>query len=127
MSAQQVEVQLGAPKVGAGPPGQPPFRPPEGRLSFRWKVTLVWVGIFALMAVFFAVAKFDWAWMRDNLRFIATGLWVTIVTAVAAIALALVLALFGALGRLSKHPLAYGASGFSTSLFRVPPSIVTLF
>ena len=127
MSAQQVEVQLGVPKVGAGPPGQPPFRPPEGRLSFRWKVTLVWVGIFALMALFFWIAKFDWAWMRDNFRFIATGLWVTIVTAVAAIALALVLALFGALGRLSKNPVAYGVSGFYTSFFRGTPLIVQLF
>jgi len=127
MSAQQVEVQLGVPRVGVGPPGQPPFRPPEGRLSFRWKVTLVWAGIFAVMAVLFAIAKFDWGWMRDNLRFIATGLWITIVTAVAAISLALVLALFGALGRLSKNAVAYGVSGFYTSFFRGTPLIVQLF
>src|SRR5205823_4085150 len=92
-----------------------------------WKVTLVWAGIFAVMAVLFAIAKFDWGWMRDNLRFIATGLWVTVVTAVAAIALALVLALFGALGRLSKNPVAYGVSGFYTSFFRGTPLIVQLF
>src|SRR5437764_1239839 len=116
MSAQQVEVGLGVPEAGpGGPSAPPPFRPPEGRLSFRLKVTLVWAGIFALMALFFAFAKFDWGWMRDNVRFIATGLWVTIVTAVAAIALALVLALLGALGRLSKNSVAYGVSGFYTS------------
>src|SRR5919198_2284529 len=126
MSAQQVEVELGLPGDG-GPPRLPPRRAPEGRFSFRLKVGLVWLGIFALMAFFFGFAKFDWAWMRDNFRFIATGLWVTIVTAVAAIALALVLALLGALGRLSKNPVAYGISGFYTSFFRGTPLILQLF
>src|ERR671930_27057 len=126
MSAQQVEVQtLRGP--GEGGPQQPPVRAGQGRLSFRLKVALVWVGIFAVMAVFFAIAKFDWAWMRDNFRFIATGVWVTIVTAIAAIAVALLLALFGALGRLSTNPVAYGVSGFYTSFFRGTPLILQLF
>src|SRR5919198_708188 len=126
MSAQQVEVQtLRGP--GEGGPQQPPVRAGQGRLSFRLKVALVWVGIFAIMALFFAIAKFDLGWMRDNFRFIATGLWVTVVTAVCAIALALVLALFGALGRLSKNPVAYGISGFYTSFFRGTPLILQLF
>src|ERR671930_36435 len=125
MSAQQVEVQtLSGPGEG-GPPQ--PLRAGQGRLSFRLKVGLVWVGIFAVMAVFFAIAKFDWPWMRENFRFIATGVWVTIVTAIAAIAVALLLALFGALGRLSTNPVAYGVSGFYTSFFRGTPLILQLF
>ena len=84
MSAQQVEVQtLRGPGEGPPPSSIPPA---QGRLSFRVKVALVWAGIFAVMAVFFAFAKFDWAWMRANFKFIATGVWVTILTAVAAIA-----------------------------------------
>ena len=95
MSAQQVEVQtLRGPGEGP-PPSSIPLA--QGRLSFRVKVALVWAGIFAVMAVFFAFAKFDWAWMRANFKFIATGVWVTILTAVAAIAIALVLALLGPL------------------------------
>ena len=35
-----------------------------------------------VLGVFMALADFDWQWMRDNFRFIATGLWVTILTAV---------------------------------------------
>src|SRR4051812_5524939 len=89
-----------------------PVRGPEGRLSFRVKVALVWFVIFAVMAFFFAMAKFDWTWMKENFRFILTGLWVTIVTAIGAIALALVLATLGALGRLSRNAVAYGVSGF---------------
>ena len=33
----------------------------------------------------------------------------------------------GALGRLSKNPIAYGVSGFYTSFFRGTPLIVQLF
>jgi polar amino acid transport system permease protein len=126
VSAQQVEVQtLRGPGEGGPPPS--PVGAVQGRLPFRLKVALVWAGIFAVMAVFFAIAKFDWGWMRDNFRFIATGLWVTLVTAIAAIALALVLALLGALGRLSKNAVAYGVSGFYTSFFRGTPLILQLF
>jgi polar amino acid transport system permease protein len=98
-----------------------------GRVSFRVKVALVWLGIFAVLATFFAIAKFDTAWMRQYFRFIATGLWVTIVMAVLSITLAIVLALLGALGRLSKNPVAYGVSGFYTSFFRGTPLILQLF
>jgi polar amino acid transport system permease protein len=126
--AHQVEVEAQVPGPGTGGPSRlPPVGPAQGRLSFRVKVAVVWGGIVALMALFFAFAKFDWSWMRDNLRFIATGLWVTMLTAVISIALALVLALAGALGRLSKNPVAYGISGFYTSFFRGTPLIVQLF
>ena len=40
---------------------------------------------------------------------------------------AVILALFGALGRLSKNPIAYGVTGFYTSFFRGTPLIVQLF
>jgi polar amino acid transport system permease protein len=114
--------------AGAGRAPAPRGAAAEGGwLSFRVKVALVWIGIFAVLGVFFALAKFDWAWMRANLRFIATGLWVTLLTATLSIALAIVLALLGALGRLSKNPIAYGVSGFYTSFFRGTPLIVQLF
>src|SRR5436853_3146025 len=121
------QVEIAGPGVTSGTNPPPPPTSPQARLSFRLKVALVWCGIFVLMGAFFALGKFDWGWMRDNFRFIATGLWVTIVTAVASIALALVLALFGALGRLSKNPVAYGVSGFYTSFFRGTPLILQLF
>ena len=43
------------------------------------------------------------------------------------IVLAIALALVGALGRLSRNPIAYGVSGFYTSFFRGTPLIVQLF
>ena len=122
MAAQQVEIG------GIGETGPPdPLRTKGGALSFRVKVALVWVGIFVAIGVFFYLASFDIDWMRTHLRFILTGVWVTIVAAVVSIALATILALFGALGRLSKNSVAFGVSGFYTSFFRGTPLIVQIF
>jgi polar amino acid transport system permease protein len=122
MAAQQVE--LG----GIGETGPPdPIRTEAGALSFRMKVALVWLGIFILIGVLFYLSNFDIEWMRSQFKFIVTGVWVTIVAAVASIILATVLALFGSLARLSKNPIAYGISGFYTSFFRGTPLIVQIF
>jgi polar amino acid transport system permease protein len=96
-------------------------------VPFRFKLTAVWVALFGLVAVFFALSGFDSAWMRENLLFIAEGLRITILIAVTAIILAIALALLGALGRLSRNPIAFGVSGFYTSFFRGTPLIVQMF
>jgi polar amino acid transport system permease protein len=122
MAAQQVE--LG----GIGETGPPdPVRTEGGAVSFRVKVALVWLSIFVAIGVLFYLSSFDIDWMRTNFKFIVTGVWVTIVTALASIVLATILALFGALGRLSKNSIAYGVSGFYTSFFRGTPLIVQIF
>jgi len=96
-------------------------------VPFRFKLAAVWVALFGLVAVFFALSGFDTAWMRENLLFIAEGLRITILIAVLAILLAIALALLGALGRLSRNPIAFGVSGFYTSFFRGTPLIVQMF
>lgn len=97
------------------------------RFPYRLKLALVWLGIFALLAALFAASKFDTEWLRDKAWFIAKGVWVTIFISVLAIAGAVILALLGALGRLSKNPVAFGVTGFYTSFFRGTPLIVQLF
>jgi polar amino acid transport system permease protein len=96
-------------------------------VPFRFKLTAVWVALFGLVAVFFALSGFDTQWMRENVLFIAQGLRITILIAVVAIAIAIALALLGALGRLSRNPIAFGVSGFYTSFFRGTPLIVQMF
>jgi polar amino acid transport system permease protein len=96
-------------------------------VSFRLKVTLVWVAIFAVLGFLFWSASFDNVWIREHIGFIARGLMWTLIMAAAGIFLAIVLALVGALGRLSRNPVAYGLSGFYTSFFRGTPLIVQLF
>jgi polar amino acid transport system permease protein len=98
----------------------------SARIPFRLKVAAVWVVIFAFLCLFFWAAKFDTDWMRDEFRFILGGLKFTIYLAIAGIALAMVLALLGALGRLSSNPIAYGLSGFYVSFFRGTPLLVQL-
>jgi polar amino acid transport system permease protein len=99
----------------------------SANIPFRVKLTAVWISIFFILGLLFALSQFDAAWMRENFRFIATGLIFTILLAAFAIALAVILALLGALGRLSRNPVAYGVSGFYTSFFRGTPLIVQLF
>jgi polar amino acid transport system permease protein len=124
-------------QVGAGGAGEtrlPPTAPPSerfarasARLPFSVKLTLVWVGIFVILGGFFAAANFDTDWMLGKFRYVSGGLRYTMTIAVAGIALAIVMALIGALGRLSRNPIAFGLSGFYTSFFRGTPLIVQMF
>jgi polar amino acid transport system permease protein len=98
----------------------------SARIPFRLKVGATWVAIFFMIVIFLALSDLDFAFIRENLWYIAKGLQYTILLAVFAIALATFLALFGALGRLSHNPVAYGVSGFYTSFFRGTPLIVQL-
>jgi polar amino acid transport system permease protein len=97
------------------------------RIPFRVKVALVWAVIFGLLGFAFLRSGFDIPWMIDKAPAIVKGVWVTIFFSVIAITLAMILALLGALGRISKNPIAYGVSGFYTSFFRGTPLIVQLF
>ncbi len=99
----------------------------SARVPFRLKLVAVWATILALLVVLFAAADFDVAWMREHAAFIAKGITWTIVIAVLSILLACVLALLGALGRLSRSAIAVGVSGFYVSFFRGTPLIVQLF
>ncbi|HET9722264.1 MAG TPA: amino acid ABC transporter permease [Actinomycetota bacterium] len=99
----------------------------SARVPFWLKLTLVWIGIFAVLGFFFSAAKFDVAWMRDQFWFIARGLTWTVIISAMAILLACILALIGALGRLSRNAITYGVAGFYTSFFRGTPLIVQMF
>jgi len=97
------------------------------RVPFRVKLAIVWLGIVTVLSIMFAAVKFDLPWMRQNYVFILRGLPYTLMISAAAIVLAVVLALFGALGRISRNPVAFGLSGFYTSFFRGTPLIVQMF
>jgi polar amino acid transport system permease protein len=99
----------------------------SARIPFRLKLVLVWLAIFLVLALFFSQIGLDWAWMRRNASVIAEGVKYTLILALSAIVLAVILALLGSLGRLSKNPVAHGVSGFYTSFFRGTPLIVQLF
>ncbi len=83
----------------------PPERIPSGMVHLG-AVAIMWSG---------------WA------PFIIGGIPMTLFLSVASIALSVVLALFGALGRLSKNPIFFGPATFYVSLFRGVPLLVQIF
>jgi polar amino acid transport system permease protein len=99
----------------------------SANIPFRLKVAIVWAAIFAMIAVVLVLFELNTTFIRENFWFIAGGVKFTLLLAAGAIILAVVLALFGALGRTSKNPVAYGLTGFYTSFFRGTPLIVQLF
>jgi polar amino acid transport system permease protein len=96
-------------------------------IPFKAKLAMVWVVIALIVVILFSMADFDVEWMIDHLWFITQGLPWTIVICALAIMLAVLLALFGALGRLSTSAVAQGVSSFYTSFFRGTPLIVQMF
>ena len=96
-------------------------------VPFKVKLGMVWGVIALIVVILFSLADFDVEWMLDHLWFITQGLPWTIIICGLAIILAVTLALFGALGRLSNSAVAQGVTGFYTSFFRGTPLIVQMF
>ena len=96
-------------------------------IPFKVKLGMVWAVIALIVVILFSLADFDVEWMIDHLWFITQGLPWTIIICGLAIILAVTLALFGALGRLSNSAIAQGVSSFYTSFFRGTPLIVQMF
>ncbi|MFM8944031.1 MAG: amino acid ABC transporter permease [Actinomycetota bacterium] len=119
---------------GAGETRLPPVGPRSDRIAlataripFGVKLAGVWALIFLVVGAFFAASRFDTAWMSEKFAYVFGGLRYTITIALAGIVLAIVMALIGALGRLSRNPVAFGLSGFYASFFRGTPLIVQMF
>jgi polar amino acid transport system permease protein len=87
----------------------------------------VWI---ALMVILFSILRrfnLDIAFMGSWLEFIMRGSFITFYVSAISILLAVVLALLGALGRLSKNPIANAGSGFYISLIRGTPLLVQIY
>lgn len=69
----------------------------------------------------------DWEFIRTYAGFIFRGVWLTILLSILAITLSVVLAILGALGRLSRSPFAYALSTFYVSLIRGTPLLLQIF
>ncbi|HEX6332066.1 MAG TPA: amino acid ABC transporter permease [Actinomycetota bacterium] len=120
--------------VGDGRPPRPSSAGRMDRLSrasarvpFRVKLAVVWLGIFLVLGVLLSLIDFDWEWIGLKWGYIVRGTPYTLVLAIGAILLAITLALLGALGRISRNPVAFGVSGFYASFFRGTPLILQLF
>ena len=107
--------------------------------KFSTNVTISWIILLLFLFFLFSGVKFsigeftfktirlDTAFILENLKFIASGVGVTIGISSLSILFATILALLAALGRLSKIPPVYALSTFYVSLIRGTPLYLQLF
>ena len=98
-------------------------------LRFRLTFVFVWVFIITLVAIGLAIADaWDWEFARRSGPVIVfQGVAVTILLSVASIFFATILAVLGALGRISANPIPNAIASFYVSLIRGTPLIVQIF
>ncbi|MFH1474845.1 MAG: amino acid ABC transporter permease [Chloroflexota bacterium] len=101
----------------------------ERRRAAFWRTEFlaVWLVILAgLVAFVMITVKLDANFLTSVIPFILGGAPVTILVSACSIALAIVLAGLGALGRLSRNPVANGIASFYVSLVRGTPLLLQI-
>ena len=94
----------------------------RNRRRFRIQVLLVWaILISGLVGGLIAIDEIDPVFISTWAPFILGGAGLTIVICIGSILLATVLAVLGALGRLSTNPIIYGVASLYVSLVRGTP------
>jgi polar amino acid transport system permease protein len=100
----------------------------RSRLWFRLQFALVWIGLVG--GLVYAL------WWTGNINldfigrwgpFILGGVWITIVVCVLSIIFATILALIGAVARLSRNPIIYAVASLYVSIVRGTPLLVQIF
>jgi polar amino acid transport system permease protein len=100
----------------------------RSRTAFRLKSLGVWVILIgALLGYLWATGNIDATFITLWGPFILGGAGVTILLSVVSIVLATILAIFGAIGRLSRNPYISGVASLYVSLVRGTPLIVQIF
>jgi polar amino acid transport system permease protein len=97
------------------------------RLMHTLKVSLVWVVLVILLGFALALLNFDLQYVLEHFNFVLQGAWYTIGISLASIFFATILALLGALGKLSKNSIAQGISSFYVSIFRGTPLLIQIY
>ena len=100
----------------------------RARTLFRIKSLGMWVVLIgALIGYLWATGNIDTEFISLWGPFILGGAGVTILLSVVSIILATILAIFGAMGRLSRNPYINGVASLYVSLVRGTPLIVQIF
>ena len=121
--------------IAGGPPGLPAvvvaIQKAKRReaVGFRIRFILTWLVIVTAVVGLVVIGshgnpKFH---LDEWLPFIIGGVWMTLFLSITSIVFAVILAIFGALGRLSTNPIANGIASLYVSLVRGTPLIVQIF
>ncbi len=99
----------------------------RGQLFTRFKVGIVWMVLVGALAGALLQLRFQPGYMIEHAGFVLEGIGTTIGVSVVSILIAAVLALFGALGRLSNNSIAQGLAGFYISVIRGTPLLIQIY
>jgi polar amino acid transport system permease protein len=97
------------------------------KMRFGLFTLAVWFGLLVLLYSVLRRFNLDVSFMGHYLPFIMKGASLTLGVSALSIVLAVILALLGALGRLSRNAIANGVSGFYISLIRGTPLLVQIY
>ncbi len=98
------------------------------RLRRRMIFAAVWVVLVGGLGWFlWNAGRVEWEFIVNSGPYILGGIWITILVSVLSIILATVLAIVGALGRLSTNPVIYAVATLYVSIVRGTPLLVQIF
>lgn len=99
-----------------------------GRLKFKVQTTVVWIELLILFLAFFDTFNLSYSFILDKVGFlIVQGAATTLYISAVAIVIAFVLALVGAVAKLSNNGLANALASFYTSFFRGVPLLIQIY
>ena len=98
------------------------------QLSRRQQVVAVWIELFVLLMLFFYSFDLSFAFIAKKIGFLITqGVTTTLYISASSIVIATVIALAGAIAKLSSNGVIYGLATFYTSLFRGLPLLMQIY
>ena len=99
-----------------------------GFLPFRYQVIVVWLELLVLFLSFFYNFGLDLAFIRTKIWFmISQGVFTTLYISAISIILASIVAIFGAVAKLSSNGFANAIASFYTSFFRGLPLLMQVY
>ncbi|MCB2145330.1 MAG: amino acid ABC transporter permease [Deltaproteobacteria bacterium] len=99
----------------------------QDRKRFKVNLTIAFAVLLAGLLSGFMIIRLDFKFMFNWLGFIMTGIGYTLLVSFLAITLACILAVIGALGRLSGNPIANSMATAYVSLIRGTPLLVQVY
>ena len=99
----------------------------QDRKRFKVNLTIAFAVLLAGLFAGFMIIRLDFKFMFNWLGFIMTGIGYTLLVSFLAITLACILAVIGALGRLSGNPVANSMATAYVSLIRGTPLLVQVY
>jgi polar amino acid transport system permease protein len=98
------------------------------RLTLRIQIPIIWFELLLLFLSFFYSFGLDYGFIQKKIGFMITqGAVTTLYISAISIAIAFVLALIGAIAKLSSNPFAFAFASFYTSFFRGLPLLMQVY